>query len=71
MVVTQGLIGRSLAGAVALMVIGYAADFILRTHGYWFIGFMAGLIAGLMSVYFRPADEAGDEAEEEAESREF
>ncbi len=56
-----GLLGRAIAGAIAGLVIGLIADILLHTEGYSFVGFMAGLIAGCVSVYFgreEPDDEA-------------
>ncbi len=65
MVSMWGLLGRSIAGAVAGLVIGLIADLLLRTQGYSFVGFMAGMIAGAMSVYFW---NEGPEEEEAAAS---
>ncbi|MCL4465134.1 MAG: hypothetical protein M1389_03755 [Chloroflexi bacterium] len=58
MIGIQGLVWRSIAGAVAVMMVGFIADRLVHTQGYWFVGLMAGLIGGAMSVYFwNDADE--------------
>lgn len=49
----QGLVLRSIAGAIVFMVVGLIADLVVHTQGYWFVGFMAGLIGGAMTVYLR------------------
>ncbi len=49
-----GLYLLSLAlGGAAGGVVGWAADSVLRTQGWWFVGIFAGMLVGAFFVYTR------------------
>ena len=47
----QRLILRVIFGAVVGGILGFVADLVVRTQGYWVVGLMAGLIGGALTVY--------------------
>jgi hypothetical protein len=48
---------RCAAGAVLGAIAGFILDQVFRSQGFWFIGLMAGMIGGAMSLYLMAEEE--------------